>query len=297
MAKIELFPGESFPIGSGLSARQSRNGTIISTENASSKKKRKPPVIASELWKMPDCLKLARLEWASMNPSLRNQLISQMPVLCELRFPADDHNPSNFNRYLNLFSGYYFGNYYANGQLTWISPSGDVVFSEQSYQKPNPNPAMSGNFYIKFNYIPEEGYNCTFENIRINLSTEQIYFDIAFDIDLFSGMLPTSIQFAFASASSDCGLCFYISIPGLTSRPFQDLTHRLIIADFLALGSTESIASFSPSSPLSFSGPLSKYHALSTLILNSGDTVEITVFSVSLYGQSFKIGTFNAVID
>ena len=220
-----------------------------------------------------------------------------MPVLCELRFPSNKKPPSNFNRFLNLYSGYFFGNYYNNGNLSIDFEGSPLELTSILYDKPNPNPAMYGDFLMGFNYDTSRFYNLVFSNLSINLVANKISFSITYDFDVFPWESIDTLSFGFSSPSNSVGLCFYISNPkSALVTPFW-IQHRLIIASFPPFTNTILPSPLDPDGIFDFTGNLAKYHQLSTLDLPSGATVDITIFSVSVYGQSHQIGTFPATIE
>lgn len=291
MPKLTPISGHIFENTDCLYHRNSRHGDILSLKSSVKNPLRFKKLPRGQLFQAKKCLSEARKFWASLNSGLRDQFILQMPILCELRFPSHHNYFSSFNRFLSLYSGYFFGNYYYNGDLSWLVSNQLIPIQQRAYDYPSPNPAMPGGFTIVQDYGFQSFSNFSFKNIVINLSNNNFSFDIFFDYNSFPIGQPWIINFGFGTADYKCGLVFYISLPTSSGLIPHYNAHRLIIANYHALEYMTPPAGYTVQSPFSFVGSLSKFYDLSTFSLESGKSYNITIFSVSLYGQSHLIGS------
>lgn len=289
MAKINLIPGGQLPTDTSLDVRFTRNGFILSNDGKAQKRKRKAPEVASELNKAPDCLKEARTIWANFAPEVRIQLAAGLPIMSEVRFPSPGASLSIFNRFLGVFSAYYFGNYYNNGILTLDSGVDLVPLDEQCFQIVPGNGLTYPSFSLSWLYGNPSMQSYNFDNIRLSLSDKILEFWLSFTWYPWVNPPFSHFYFNFSSDRQFCGFLFYISTPSvLPGAPFDD-PGRLLIATYRPSTFSYSAAGFSAPVQYRFFGPLAKYVELSNLDLKVGDYVKITCFAVSLYGQSTKL--------
>lgn len=296
MGKIDLFPGESFPIGSGLSARQSRNGTIISTDSAKQKKKRKAPTVAPELAVVKLCLKDARQAWRTMNPQQKAELISVMRPFVEVRFPGKTGKTSDFNLFYSLYSGIYYGNYYFNGALSMDTGNELLEIPYKDYQPIFPQAPRPPYITFEWFYHTRQAWELTFSDVVLDVSNNQIKFKVSFPPPEPWMSDPEYFQINFSSDRNNLGFFFYVSTPSvLSDAPFA-MPGRLLVACFKPSEYVDNTALFQRVSSYSFFGPLAKYVDFSTLELTPGSFAEVTMFAMSAYGQASKIGTFKTEI-
>jgi len=296
MGKIDFIPGTCFPAGTVLSARLSRNGTVISTHSKTEKKTKTFPPVAPELAVAKDCLKFARLLWSRWSPEYRTAWALSARTYCTPRFPAPSGEFSDFNLFYSQFSAYWYGNYYFNGALTYYDGTTWQPFYYNSFVEPEynriyePIPAIVGNYWFVSN-------NLSIQDAPVlDITNKMFNFRLNFN---FPSGTPTFFRdfFIFFNwANTQSGWLFYISNPGADAGLSFARNNRLLIAAYKPNSVSTTGASFYPATFMDFRGPLAKYSDLSILDLSPGMKVKITAFMVSSYGQCLPFGEFTSAI-
>lgn len=296
MAKITFLPDKHFPPGIILNTRISRNGTIISTRSATTKKINAFPSAATELSVAKQCLHDARYVWARWTIEQQIEWSSLARLFCTPRFPAPSYKFSDFNLFYSQFSAFWYGNYYFNGALSYFDGTSWQPFYHNSFVEPEynriyePKPSIIGNYYYK-------STNFTIQETPIlNITNETFNFRLNYSFPPGTPTHFNNFGLWFSGMDSQAGFLFYISNPGIDAGLSFARGNRLLIATYKPDSISSTGANLYPSTFLDLKGPLAKYYDLSILNLRVGMKVKITAFVVSSYGQCYNLGVFPSTI-